>query len=260
MLSCALSAAAAVAAEPQRGPRVGPLALHVHLLPCKTIKVTPALTLLSKDSCAEPCMENGERPESSDSSSVKKNLELKRDALAAAGENEANVRYTLDAHPTLELVPHKPYIGGPGLTGPSECAGAPASEAAAAAARARRKGQLKGSGKGGGARRGGDGDGFSLSAASGAGGPSAAAAAAGSEQLRQAAGGRAASHAGTASTAAGGAGAGSVQALELAALAAAGCLVGRGLTRQEAALVQRFDPSGPRDTAGFFIAKFRKRK
>ena len=31
-----------------------------------------------------------------------------------------------------------------------------------------------------------------------------------------------------------------------------------GLTEAEAALVQRFDPAGPRDTIGFFIAKFVK--
>ena len=31
-----------------------------------------------------------------------------------------------------------------------------------------------------------------------------------------------------------------------------------GLTDTEAALVQRFDPAGPRDTIGFFIAKFVK--
>ena len=30
------------------------------------------------------------------------------------------------------------------------------------------------------------------------------------------------------------------------------------LSHQEAALVQRFDPSGPQETIGFFIAKFRK--
>ena len=32
----------------------------------------------------------------------------------------------------------------------------------------------------------------------------------------------------------------------------------RGLTEAEAGLVQRFDPAGPRDTIGFFIAKFCK--
>ena len=31
-----------------------------------------------------------------------------------------------------------------------------------------------------------------------------------------------------------------------------------GLTEAEAALVQRFDPAGPRDTIGFFVAKFVK--
>ena len=31
-----------------------------------------------------------------------------------------------------------------------------------------------------------------------------------------------------------------------------------GLSDAEAALVQRFNPSGPRDTIGFFIARFRK--
>lgn len=32
-----------------------------------------------------------------------------------------------------------------------------------------------------------------------------------------------------------------------------------GLSGAEASLVQRFDPSGPRHTIGFFIARFRKR-
>ena len=101
------------------------------------------------------------------------------------GENEANVRYALDAHPALELVPHKPYIGGPGLAGPCESAAAGLSTPAPGVA-------------------------------------SAAAAAA-------------------------------------AAPATAGQLAGRGLSAAEARLVQRFDPAGPRDTPGFFIAKFRKR-
>ena len=99
------------------------------------------------------------------------------------GENEANVRYALDAHPALELVPHKPYIGGAGLAGPCE------------------------------------------SAAAGSPAPAP----------------------------------GEARAAVAAAAAVAGQLVGRGLSAAEARLVQRFDPAGPRDTPGFFIAKFKKR-
>lgn len=51
-----------------------------------------------------------------------------------------------------------------------------------------------------------------------------------------------------------------VAAKQAEALMSAGRLVGRGLTAAEARLVQRFDPAGPRDTPGFFIAKFRKRQ
>lgn len=102
--------------------------------------------------------------------------------LAPAGENEANVRYALDAHPTLELVRHKPFIGGAGLPGPCESAGAMPHKDAIA------------------------------------------------DRIQE---GR----------------------IELA-----GKLVGRGLSQAEACLVQRFDPAGPRDTPGFFIAKFRKRQ
>lgn len=93
------------------------------------------------------------------------------------------MRYALDAHPALELVAHKPYIGGPGLAGPCE------------------------------------------SAATGPPNPVP----------------------------------GDVPAAAAAASAMAGQLAGRGLSAAEARLVQRFDPAGPRDTPGFFIAKFRKR-
>jgi 16S rRNA C967 or C1407 C5-methylase (RsmB/RsmF family) len=99
------------------------------------------------------------------------------------GENEANVRYALDAYPALELVPHKPYIGGAGLAGPFESAATVLTEFAPE----------------------------------------------------------------------------DVPAASSAAPAAAGKLAGRGLSAAEARLVQRFDPAGPRDTPGFFIAKFRKR-
>lgn len=34
-----------------------------------------------------------------------------------AGENEGNVRYTLDAYPFMQLVPQAPRLGGPGLSG-----------------------------------------------------------------------------------------------------------------------------------------------
>lgn len=101
------------------------------------------------------------------------------------GENEANVRYALDTHPSLELVPHKPYIGGAGLVGPCESAAAAVQKPAPGDAMA------------------------------------AAPATAGQQAAR---------------------------------------LVGRGLSEAEARLVQRFDPAGPRDTPGFFIAKFRKRQ
>lgn len=149
------------------------------------------------------------------------------------GENEANVRYALDTHPSLELVPHEPYIGGPGLAGPCESAGDAPAQAAAAAARAARKaaascGNGSGNGSGGGMPN------VSSSAAETAsgGGSGQASASAALEQ---------------------------VAALRAEALAAAGQLTGRGLTAAEARLVQSFDPAGLRDTPGFFIAKFRKR-
>lgn len=51
-------------------------------------------------------------------------------------------------------------------------------------------------------------------------------------------------------------------AVVLAAAAGTVALPGGGtqrlLTEAEAALVQRFDPSAPLDTIGFFIAKFEK--
>lgn len=36
-----------------------------------------------------------------------------------AGENEANVRWLLDSHPEMALVPQAPRLGQPGLTGGS---------------------------------------------------------------------------------------------------------------------------------------------
>jgi hypothetical protein len=36
---------------------------------------------------------------------------------AAAGENEANVRYVLDMYPWMQLVQHSPRLAGPGLVG-----------------------------------------------------------------------------------------------------------------------------------------------
>lgn len=93
------------------------------------------------------------------------------------------MRYALDAHPALELVPHKTYIGGPGLPGFCESAALVLTKPAP----------------------------------------------------------------------------GTVPVTPPAVPAAAGQLAGRGLSAAEARLVQRFDPAGPRDTPGFFIAKFRKR-
>jgi len=35
-------------------------------------------------------------------------------------ENEVNVRYVLDKHPSLRLVAQTPRVGGPGVVGPCE--------------------------------------------------------------------------------------------------------------------------------------------
>lgn len=90
----------------------------------------------------------------------------------AAGENEENVRYLLDAYPFMRLVHHSPRLGQPGLTQPW------------------------------------DWEAYCRVAGSGS---------------------------------------------------TAGSTSGAWLTAEEAAMVQRFDPSADEDTIGFFIAKFMKR-
>lgn len=128
------------------------------------------------------------------------------------------MRYALDAHPTMELISHKPYIGGAGLAGPCESAGFKDSAGATP-----REG--------------------------------AAAAAATADKAAAKAAEPVAGNAPDTDAVAPAAAAAAVEELKLA-----GRLMGRGLLEAEAALVQRFDPAGLRDTPGFFIAKFRKRQ
>jgi 16S rRNA C967 or C1407 C5-methylase (RsmB/RsmF family) len=137
-----------------------------------------------------------------------------------AGENEANVRYLLDTHSCLELVPALPRVGGPGLMGPHD------REQLLRTARAATE-QVGGATGPAGVLKG--------SHSSAAGSQGTGAGAASPDSLSNA-------------------------ALGPVAAAAKTVIAGDWrLSQEEASMVQRFHPGDPLDTIGFFIARFAKR-
>jgi hypothetical protein len=147
-----------------------------------------------------------------------------------SGENEANVRYVLDAHPCLKLVPAVPRLGGPGLMAPADpltlrelAESALGSKGAGKEAQQDREKQQKEGAEARGCAR------AAAASKPGVAGEPAAAAAASCKVCLYDSG---------------------------ASSAAVGLW---SLTAEEASMVQRFDPSAPNsDSIGFFIARFLK--
>lgn len=139
-----------------------------------------------------------------------------------AAENEVNVRHLLDTFPCLKLIPAEPRLGGCGLTGPADLATAQALVKAAVAAAAQPAGSTAEAGAG------------TLTAQV----PS----------LQVNDGGSDAQPAEVTVQRP------SCRRSPLAQLS----IPEHWLSNEEAAMVQRFDPGGPADTIGFFVAKFKK--